>query len=128
MENLNITVIKQTLNIAHAETLKQVQNNRLILGEEGVEVLLARAKQYIAAEEYLDSLANSTPVNNKVCIEGDNTLEYGKKIIEFLESLGGFNKYNWTGKSDSGYYFIRPNGKIYLHDGIPEGYTEISLK
>ena len=67
----------------------------------------------------------------KVCIKGDGTDEYGKKIIEHLEGLGGVNKYllkgNDLGKVNNGAYFIDNDCTIVMLS-IPQGYKEISLK
>jgi hypothetical protein len=66
----------------------------------------------------------------KVCIKGDGTLEYGKKIIEYLKSLGGINQYLLDGddksRINSG-YFIDKN--FIINSGTkPYNYREIDLK
>ena len=43
----------------------------------------------------------------KVCIKGDGTDEYGKKIIEKLKSLGGIDyDIPYDGSSPTGFYYI----------------------
>ena len=65
----------------------------------------------------------------KVCIKGDGTAEYGKKIIEHLESLGGVNEFGRSGSSDVyNIYAIDKNFNIDNSKAIPQGYKEISLK
>lgn len=64
----------------------------------------------------------------KVCIKGDGTKEYGKKIIEYLEGLGGKNGPFEFKAYGNNYYHIKENGSISFENQIPEGYTEISLK
>ena len=63
----------------------------------------------------------------KVCIKGDGTAEYGKKIIEYLKSLGGNNN---TKRSGNGceIYAINEFFDIYQTSFIPQGYKEITLK
>ena len=66
-------------------------------------------------------------MNKEICIKGDGTEEYGKKIILYLESLGGYNL-NWFNGSDKNYYYINLHNIIGISGEIPSGYTEISLK
>jgi hypothetical protein len=63
----------------------------------------------------------------KPCIKGDWSKAYGQTIIEYLESLGGKNKYQYTGDNNL-YYFINIANTINNNTTIPKGYTEISLK
>ena len=67
----------------------------------------------------------------KVCIKGDGTTEYGKKIIEYLEGLGGRNEYllkgTDLGTNTHGVYFIDKDFIINIAS-IPKGYKKISLK
>lgn len=63
----------------------------------------------------------------KVCIKGDGTMEYGKKIIEYLESKGGKNGNQLKGWFQN-YYWLDDNLFIRCTDNFLEGYKEISLK
>jgi hypothetical protein len=66
-------------------------------------------------------------LNNKIMytIKGNGSIEYGKKIIKFFESLGGVNEYNLkaTGKK---YYFIKEDF-IFADDDKPENLKEVEL-
>jgi len=58
-------------------------------------------------------------------------IDHGKKIIQYLISLGAENKCNYTGKSIGGFYFIsEKNGNIdislYFND-LPNGYEVVGL-
>jgi hypothetical protein len=67
----------------------------------------------------------------KVCIKGDGTQEYDKKIIEYLKSLGGINKFNFTWCCYPNYYYIDEYFNIRVNGGdesTPENYKEITLK
>lgn len=65
----------------------------------------------------------------KVYIKGDGTEEYGKKIIEYLESCGGRNEREMRGHNRC-VYLIDNNGMIDwdYRSHIRDGYTETSLK
>lgn len=63
----------------------------------------------------------------KVCIKGDGTFEYGKKIIEYLLGLDGKSVSKLYGYLET-YYFMKDNLYITHSDKLPEGYKEISLK
>jgi hypothetical protein len=72
----------------------------------------------------------------KVCIKGDGTAEYGKKIIEYLEKLGGINNGDLNGINNGElnrinnifYYLIDEDFDINIFLSIPQGYREIDLK
>ena len=66
----------------------------------------------------------------KICIKGDGTAEYGRKIIKYLEGLGGRNNiiYKFDGSSHNCFYYINEDFIIMGIFYIPEGYKEISLK
>jgi|694.fasta_scaffold43251_6 hypothetical protein len=62
----------------------------------------------------------------KVCIKGDGTAEYGKKITAHLEGLG-CNTLLVSGTSLD-YYSMNRDFVINVSNIIPQGYKEISLK
>lgn len=64
----------------------------------------------------------------KIAIKGDGTEEYGKKIVEYFEKLGGINVANIECIKKSSYYFVNIYNEIYWAYEIPKGYTKISLK
>jgi len=64
-------------------------------------------------------------VNVNICLKGDSTKEIGKRIIKYLESIGGSNVNLYRGDSLA-YYFIR-DGIITGGGHIPPGYVLINL-
>ena len=62
----------------------------------------------------------------KVAIKGDDTAETGRKIIEYLEGLGGVNYYGLNGRSIV-YYLIDSNGRINGEVELPDTHTLITL-
>lgn len=56
-------------------------------------------------------------MTNNVCIKVLN-IEHGKKVIEYLESLGGINDYYLNGNSVNKYYGITPENKIRITDYV----------
>jgi hypothetical protein len=64
----------------------------------------------------------------KIAIKGDGTEETGKKIIKYLESLGGVNTDNRCGDSNGCYYINDMHNAIRFSPmHIPIGYTLITL-
>jgi hypothetical protein len=45
-----------------------------------------------------------------VAVKGNYT--HGKKVIDYLEKLGGVNTYNFIGVEEDYYYFIDSDGNI----------------
>ena len=64
----------------------------------------------------------------KVTIKSDGTATHGRKIINYLISLGGVNKLGHAGSSGGSYYYIsEASGNIVFSSGKPTGYTRITL-
>lgn len=53
--------------------------------------------------------------------------EHGKKVIEYLKSIGGKNNNNFRGAVEGAYYFVDPDNRIWWASHLPDGYTEITL-
>ena len=53
--------------------------------------------------------------------------EHGKKVIEYLESIGGVNGRKYEGRCIGCYYFIDLSGTISYNYNLPPGYTAITL-
>ena len=64
-------------------------------------------------------------MSKKVCIKGDGTEKTGKRIIEYLEGLGGVNKNGYYGDSKHKYY-IDYNGCI-RNNTPPSDYELITI-
>ncbi len=64
--------------------------------------------------------------NKKVCIKGDGTEETGKRIINYLEGLGGVNS-NCLKGGLAVYYFINDKNEIYCRYDLPAGYELATL-
>lgn len=66
-------------------------------------------------------------IRNKYKISDPNFYSYGKRIIDYLISIGGNNKHNWTGVNSMDYYYICNDGIIMYNDKRPKRYTPIDL-
>ncbi len=64
--------------------------------------------------------------NKNVAIKGDGTPETGKRIINYLEGLGGVNSSNF-GFVGNYYYSLDGNGHIGYTPDIPLGYELATL-
>ena len=67
-------------------------------------------------------------MNKKIAIKGGDSYN-DRKIIKFLESLGGINSSDLSGTYNFAYYYINKENIIDHSTTFPKGYTEIiSLK
>ena len=62
----------------------------------------------------------------KVCIRGNE--DHPEKVIEFLESLGIKNKWNWSLSYAKMFYFADKDGDMDSSELKPDDYTEISFE
>ena len=53
--------------------------------------------------------------------------EHGKQIIQYLESIGGVNKFDLNNKLLNYYYYIDKNGNINYSSILYHAYTETEL-
>ena len=65
---------------------------------------------------------------NKISLQSDGTIETGKKIINYLETLGGVNLYKLSGAGvrsvgSGAYYYIDSSNIIRSDYSIPNGQT-----
>lgn len=65
--------------------------------------------------------------NKKVAILGDGTIETGKRIIKYLEGLGGINSHGCDGHMRSSYYLIDDNNNIDYFTNKPLDYELVTL-
>ena len=64
----------------------------------------------------------------KITYQGDGTKENGEKIIAKLESLGGFNLYDYKEYSKDRYYSIDADDIIIFTNTLPKTRTLIPLE
>lgn len=65
-------------------------------------------------------------MNTKVAIKQLSN-EHGKKVVSYLESIGGNNEQDLCGNVYNYYYFVNAFGNIDCSIKIPFDYTEITL-
>lgn len=108
--------------------MKYINADKLIERVKDLKFSTEGIKTVIDLIDELSEEREEQPNPLKVTIKGDGTEEYGKKIIEYFEKLGGINVANIECTKKSSYYFVNIYNEIYWAYEIPKGYTEISLK
>jgi hypothetical protein len=68
-------------------------------------------------------------VDKEVYLKGDGTIETGKKIIDYLISIGGKDKNHLLGYYCTFYYFIDKNDdNLIVYSDPPSNYKELKLE
>jgi hypothetical protein len=68
---------------------------------------------------------NENTNNTQIAIKcnGSNFID----ILNYLKSIGGINKYNYTEGAKDRYYFLSKNNNILCSNVYPDDYAEIKL-